>query len=370
MRTTTTFDCPNCGDLLSLKDFVPNRGAICPRCGMTIDLAALQQALQAAAAPPKAPPADEAPPSDEPAEEEIAEAPPEAEPEPPEQPAAAAPTTAAALADEEQEPRVSVWLAFAAGGLAVLVAWISPVAFLSKWLSLAGLILAVWLAIAQVKTGKVHYPLAAGALCFLTLLVVGRWWRRAPLPPPPAMVVIPHDESGLLPSRGLQEGEWVDAADNDVRRQDVRLRIVSATVGTVELRRGEERPIASKTKHLILKLLVSLEGERARSLPYEPWANTKQSPSKHPATLTDNKDQSYPQDTFDPLKVPGRGEKIVSVVGAQIREVLVYPAAAAEAESLRLELPASAYGLEGTFRFEIPHRMIQVAQGPPATGGR
>jgi hypothetical protein len=217
--------------------------------------------------------------------------------------------------------------ASAAGSIAVLVASITSVAFLSKWLSLAGLLLGIWLSFAQLKAGKAHYPLAAAVLCVLTLLFAGNWPRFRSKPQTrPELVVIPHDDSGLVPERPLQEGEWVDAAANDMRRHDVRLRIVSATVGPVELQRTTEKPLPSKTKHLV---------------------------------LTDSKEKSYVQDTFDPLKVAGRGDKKLTIIGSQIREVLVYPAAAAEGEYLHLELPASAYGLEGTFRFQIPNRMIQ-----------
>jgi hypothetical protein len=41
-----------------------------------------------------------------------------------------------------------------------------------------------------------------------------------------------------------------------------------------------------------------------------------------------------------------------------VEEVLLYPVAAAKAEYLRLELPASAFGEAGEFRFQIPRSMI------------
>jgi hypothetical protein len=41
-----------------------------------------------------------------------------------------------------------------------------------------------------------------------------------------------------------------------------------------------------------------------------------------------------------------------------VREVLVYPIPARDVEYLRLMLPASAFGLTGEYRFQIPRSMI------------
>jgi hypothetical protein len=372
MRPSATVDCPNCGDLLGLKDFVPNRGAICPRCGMVISFAILQQALQAAA--PPAPPEEEIP--EEGTEEEVAAdaPPPPPAPKPPAQPEAEEDALAGEpLSVRLGRPSLGSWVAFAAGCIAVLAASITPIAFLSKFLSLAGLLLGVWLAFAQAKAGKVHWPLAAAVLCLLTLLSAGNWPRFRYTPPPrPAVEVIPHDPTGMAPPRPLEEGEWVDAAANDVRRHDIRVQIVSAKVGPADLQRAEEPPAPTKTKHLILQLAVVCDGPRAVQLLYQPWADTKETPSKHPPVLTDSKEKRYTQDTFDPLKVAGRGEKRRSLIGTQIREVLVYPAPPTGAEYLRLELPGSAYDVDGTFRFQIPRSMIQLPPAPPgpAHGGR
>ena len=54
----------------------------------------------------------------------------------------------------------------------------------------------------------------------------------------------------------------------------------------------------------------------------------------------------------------GRSEKGHLTPGRTVDEVLGFPVPAAKAESLRLELPASAFGETGEFRFRIPRSMI------------
>jgi hypothetical protein len=170
----------------------------------------------------------------------------------------------------------------------------------------------------------------------------------------------------MVPNRPIEESEWIDAAEYAVRRDDVRVHVVAALAGPVELHRGEEGSVLSPAKHLVLRVAVLCEGTRAPEVTYEPWADLDLSPSRHPPTLTDDRGQRYTQDTFGPaLAVVGRGERTPSMIGMQIREVLVFPLPDAEVQYLRLELPASAYGGQGAFRFQVPRSMIQfLDQGP------
>jgi hypothetical protein len=249
-------------------------------------------------------------------------------------------------------------VALAASGVGILVASIPPAAFLSKVLSGAGLLLALLagLSAAGQKPGAAWLSLPVAGLCLLALVFAGNW-PQLQAPPPPAVVAIPLGKAGMMPNRPIEDSEWVDAAEWAVRRDDLRVHVVSARVGPAELRKGEEGPALSPTKHLVLQVAVLCEGTRAPEVAYQPWADLDQAPSRHPPTLTDDRGQRYPQDTFD--AVAGRGERTPSIIGMQIREILVFPVPPAEVEYLRLELPASAYGGQGAFRFQVPRSMIQ-----------
>jgi hypothetical protein len=88
--------------------------------------------------------------------------------------------------------------------------------------------------------------------------------------------------------------------------------------------------------------------------------------------LTDNRGPHYDQVAFDAeTRVVGRGDRAPSMIGMQIREILVYPVPQSGLESLRLELPASAYGGQGAFRFLLPRAIIkdleQVLSPPRGT---
>jgi hypothetical protein len=55
--------------------------------------------------------------------------------------------------------------------------------------------------------------------------------------------------------------------------------------------------------------------------------------------------------------------------GHQVKDVLVFPLPADSVKSLWLELPASAFGKQSKFRFQIPRGMIQeTPQEEPPTG--
>ncbi len=144
-----------------------------------------------------------------------------------------------------------------------------------------------------------------------------------------------------------------------MKRGDVRAEIVSVLIGPVELKRNSLTTTSSE-RYLVIQLRVSYEGIVFQQTPYDPWADRADSPSKHPPTLTDNKDRTYAQKTFDSgVKVGGRADSDALTPGHQVKEVLVFPVPARDVEHLRLTLPASAFGLAGEFRFQIPRSMIR-----------
>ncbi len=254
--------------------------------------------------------------------------------------------------------------ALCAFSLALLMAAIPTLAVLAKPLSALGLVLALGggLLPGLWRQTSVTLPLVVAGLCLAALLFVGRWPRLSE--PPPRPVTIPIGKAGMVANESYRAGDWVDASKSALRQNDLRVEILSVQVGGVPMqdsKQKEAKPTCSRDKHLIITLRVSYEGALYRQFTYDPWSNRKDSPSKHPPTLTDNTGETYTQEAFDPgpLQIVGRGDKNFLTPGYQVKEVLIYPPPSGKPESLRLELPAAVFGLKGTFRFQIPRDMIQ-----------
>jgi len=215
---------------------------------------------------------------------------------------------------------------------------------------LGGAVPALW------RRTNVLLPLFLSLLCLLVLLFAGNWpsFSSPSLP----LVRIPRDRKGMVVYQPLGEDDWVDASANAVKRGDVRVEIVSVGIGPVELKR-QSSALSSAERYLMIRLRVSYEGIVFQQIPYEPWADRADSPSKHPPILSDDQGHTYAQKTFvSDWKVIGRAEVDALNPGHQVKEVLVYPVPARNVEYLRLTLPASAFGLPGVFRFQIPRNMI------------
>jgi hypothetical protein len=162
----------------------------------------------------------------------------------------------------------------------------------------------------------------------------------------------------MVANQPVGEEDWVDASVHAVQRKDLRVQVLSVRVGAVELRSGGNKTL-SPGRHLAIRLRVSYHGIDFQPLPYEPWSDRAVSPSKHPPTLTDNRERSYPQKTFDRAwTVAGRADRGALTPGRGLNEVLIFPAPGADVEYLRLALPAAAFGAAGEFRFQIPRSML------------
>jgi hypothetical protein len=385
--------CPFCNATLSAKDLERGKAATCPRCGSLVgDVLLVQPGAPAsgkmhtpAAAPlppasgkmhtPTAAPlppasgkmrppaAAPAPPAPRLFQEKIIPRTPRVE-EPPEE-----------EGEDQQAPEESLIYrlrhldggtvtALFCGSMGLLAAALPDVGFpalefVTKPLGAVGLLagMAAW-ALPGLR-GKTHvgFPAAATVLCLGVLLFAGSWPRPAP-PPPPPLVAYPYRQGGMVASQPVAETDWVDASTYAVQKNALRVQVVSAKVGSVELKAKAVKRY-SPDKLLAIRVRVSYLGVGA-PLTYERWADLSRSPSKHPPTLTDNLMHPYTQKAFDPAwSVVGRWEKNSLAVGHDFTEVLVYPVPAGTIEYLRLQLPASALGGEGEFRFQIPRGMIE-----------
>src|SRR5207249_4308345 len=91
-----------------------------------------------------------------------------------------------------------------------------------------------------------------------------------------------------------------------------------------------------------------------------PTAAKKERPE---AMLTDNTGKAYAQLEVLAAGVVDKERKASVFPVATVDEVLAFAKPARAVESLRLELPAAAWGGAGVFRFTIPRAMIGQESG-------
>jgi hypothetical protein len=250
-------------------------------------------------------------------------------------------------------------LAFLCFGVALLLIsfyelenFIKPIAGLGLLAGLlVGVLPALW------RRTNVLFPLLMSVLCLLLLLFAGRW--PGSLSSAPSHLIISLKQGGMVARQAAGAEDWVDASANAVRHGDVRVDIASVQIGPVDFKQNTA-VTASPERYLTIRLRVSNEGVLFQQTPYEPWADRADSPSKNPPVLTDNQGRTYAQKMFEAgRKVVGRADGDILNPGHQVKEVLVYPVPARDVEHLQLMLPASAFGLTGEFRFQIPRSMIR-----------
>lgn len=382
---TLMAECPNCKDKVGANNFLPFPEAACPVCG--------KQALSPPASEPwwvSAAPLEPINTKTAPATAEK-KRPVIAQPTPPEpavvtqanEPKAAPTVTppsprAAPSKPLLPPPNVSAgddeplsWLerlrtldvgsalAFLCFSVALLGCSFTSLELFIKPLAALGLLAGlVGGTLSALRRGKnVLFPLLLSILCLLVLLFLGRWPSTSS--PPPRLVTVSLRQEGMSAHEAIRDDEWVSAAANAVKRGDVRVQIVSAQLGPVDLKR-DSSSMVSPARYLFLRVRVSYEGVIFQQTPYDPWTDRADVPSKHPPSLTDDQGRTYAQQTFaQGWKVVGRADLDALNPGHQVKEVLVYPVPPSDVQYLRLLLPGSAFGLPGDFRFQIPRSMIR-----------
>jgi len=172
-------------------------------------------------------------------------------------------------------------------------------------------------------------------------------------------------------SRGSPDidSDWVDAGTNAVQQGDVRVRLISITVSPVDFKeisnavgpaKGTPKtaPKRPREKYVVIKLRISNAGA-GRLIQYAGWSGPLPSGESTTPILQDAGGKKYPMKVFP----PGR-EVIGQVANASIPpskwvdDVLVFEGSPDRVEFLRLELPAGSVGSKGSFRLQIPGRMI------------
>lgn len=218
---------------------------------------------------------------------------------------------------------------------------------------------------ADKRKSGIGLPLAGGVVSLAVFFLAGIWldqfkiilggWRKSPAG---EQKTVPLRNQANRSGTDHAPNDWVDASQEAVQLGDVRVRLVSATIGTVELKdsKGKKRP---SEKCLILKVRVSNAGAE-RVVQFSSWYKPGSLSEKGVPLLHDNQGKLYSLKSFPAdLELVGRITQAVLPPSKKVEDVLIFEGRPTQVEFLRLELPASAFGSAGVVRMQIPGRMIQ-----------
>lgn len=260
---------------------------------------------------------------------------------------------------------VVVSLAFT--GIGLLCASLPYLDLLTKALSLLGLLVggvAFWLA--EPGPLAARAPNYAGlALSLFTLVFVGPWPFVAREPPPAApdlsrLTVVSGSDQGMTPRETVKINEWFDASRGAVQQHDVRVQVTSVSVERVAVTvRG--KAMLSPRSALVVRVRIRNTGA-FRRIDYQAWPEAGPEAGQSGLSLTDETGRSYRRQVFGPgTMLTGHIERAPLTPGKAAEAVLVFEVPPlARLQELHLELPASAFGGDGTIKFRLPRDMIQV----------
>ena len=165
--------------------------------------------------------------------------------------------------------------------------------------------------------------------------------------------VIPHPQ--YVRDASVRSAEWIDASRASVRQGRFRVEVLHVRVGPG---RVAAQPSVSK-QYLLVHIRL-----RRHKTPEEMEAGAFAPPLAWPAnvraTLWDAADNRYEQQPVEAVRTagPGHSSSLGTIVD-ETEEVLAFDIPTGSIKSLKLELPATAWGGAGTIKFAIPGSMIK-----------
>ena len=268
--------------------------------------------------------------------------------------------------DEDEEGAIPSWISpwgsasFGASALGLLLAavgwwWI-------RWVTLALAIVGGILVVLGIRFTRDHrkhqdrvwFCVGGGMSAVLALLVLFApgilqedWLLNAPVKrdPDTQMLVSRGDPNGK--GTPLASGEWANAKTDAIRQDDVLLRVDSVKLAK----------LPNKGAVLLLRWRLTNLGNE-QPIAFEGFAI-----DKHRPTLTDDTGRSY---AFleQRSRVPAQGVPVFEVSAPTTVQLkpnspyldyqLVFESPPARFESLKLEIPAAAWGRKGVCKFQIP----------------
>lgn len=152
--------------------------------------------------------------------------------------------------------------------------------------------------------------------------------------------VVPLDAPDKAPAPVPGGSDWADASIYAVQQDDFRLQV---------------KELKLREKRLQFTLLIENVGE-TKELPFQSWGTAK----KGVPRLSDNFGHIYPKSLIEPaptsVEPPNPSPSIPP--GQHLTDVLAFEGSLDSVQSLRLELPASAFKGYGLLRLQIPKVMI------------
>ena len=158
-------------------------------------------------------------------------------------------------------------------------------------------------------------------------------------------------------SRQKPEPQWANARDA-VQQGDVRVKVTSVKVDFAEVESFRD---ASKSEDKLLLIGLHVDNlSDAKKLNFRGFAGSQFdfSGDSRPM-LEDNLGNVYKRINFGVDRIIGQVQSESVYPGKSVDDLLVFEVPVDKAKSLRLELPASAFGGEGKLRIEIPAEMIE-----------
>ncbi|MBC8424704.1 DUF4339 domain-containing protein [bacterium] len=193
-----------------------------------------------------------------------------------------------------------------------------------------------------------------------------------PAPEPGGDVVIPGlaeffgEPEPESPVEAPPADEWIDASVASADQGDVTVRVTSVQIGRPRLvNRQSGRAAHPRNDYLSVALDLRNKSQTTK-LDYTSWSRQTTG-----VKLFDNNQNQYTMKSFAArgMDVDGQVQGGRGTLDPEkaIADVLLFERPAADARFLRLELPRSAFGKEGSLRFEIPISMIAVEARPEET---
>jgi len=231
-------------------------------------------------------------------------------------------------------------------GLSLLSASLIGVRWLTVALAVLGVLAALLGLAATWKTQPTSWPGLALGLTFsvvalgLSLFAPGllnRYWAMDALVSDPelsALVRVPQDQP-LAPGQPLPNDSWVDAATEGVRQDALFIRVKSAQAGSL--------PGLKVAPYLLVHFLLD-QVRPERTITFQEFPKDRPLP-----VLTDDSGRSY--------KFVGHQARRFSPAfdlnPLRLDHYLIFAPPPPEVESLKLVIPASAWGRTGAYRFHI-----------------
>jgi len=175
------------------------------------------------------------------------------------------------------------------------------------------------------------------------------------------------ESPGRPPSESSAAEPWTDASTSSAECGDVSVKITSAQIARPRLTSRASGKAARGTEDYLCLKLELRSRSQAKEREYRSW-----SVEDAGVTLVDDRHKRYTIKSFAErgLEIDGQleGGKAPLSAGQATEDMLVFARPAKGAAVLRLQLPARAFGEQGSLKFQIPVSMIAVAHASQESG--